>query len=152
MERNRLGTSTLKILFGIAMFSIVASYALIRDTAGGGGALTPVSAVANPCPRPAAGSAVHNPPALFSSDGVLNVRFSYEHSFDTDGTDLFCFMTPDGLQNPTLHVKAGGALNVTLTNADNDLGPAELRGHANGQILGQHPLSWDRHSTHLSVR
>ena len=45
-------------------------------------------------------------------------------------------MTPDGLQNPTLHVKAGGALNVTLTNADNDLGPAELRGHANGQILG----------------
>jgi len=116
MERNRLGTSTLKILFGIAMFSIVASYALIRDTSGGGGAPTPVSAVANPCPRPAAGSAVHNPPALFSSDGVLNVRFSYEHSFDTDGTDLFCFMTPDGLQNPTLHVKPGGALNITLTN------------------------------------
>lgn len=26
------------------------------------------------------------------------------------------FMTPDGLQNPTLHVKPGGALNITLTN------------------------------------
>ncbi|MFZ3328378.1 MAG: multicopper oxidase domain-containing protein [Methylocella sp.] len=25
-------------------------------------------------------------------------------------------MTPDGLQNPTLHVKPGGALNITLTN------------------------------------
>jgi hypothetical protein len=90
MERNRLGTSTLKILFGIAMFSIVASYAVIRDTSGGGGALTPVSVIANPCPRSAAGSAVHNAPALFSPG----------------------------------------------TTADNDLGPAELRGHANGQILG----------------
>jgi FtsP/CotA-like multicopper oxidase with cupredoxin domain len=98
------------------MFSIVASYAFVRDTAAGGGALTPAPPVANSCPRAAAGSVVHNPPALFSSDGVLNVTFSYEHGLDTDGNDLFCFMTPDGLQNPTLHVKPGDTLNITVTN------------------------------------
>ena len=142
MEKNLVWTSTLKVLFGIAMFCNVASYALIRDTSGGGGALTPVSAVANPCPRPAAGSAVHNPPALFSSDGVLNVRFSYEHSFDTDGTDLFLLYDSgrpaesdsacEGGQRAEHHADQ----QYPGTTADDDLGPAELRGHANGQILG----------------
>jgi FtsP/CotA-like multicopper oxidase with cupredoxin domain len=76
----------------------------------------PVPPVANPCPRPNAGSVVHNPPALFSSGGVLNVAFSYQTRKDTDGTDLFCFMTPYGLQDPTLHVKPGDTLNITVTN------------------------------------
>lgn len=77
---------------------------------------TPVAPVANPCSRPAAGGVVHNPPALFSSDGVLNVRFSYQHRFDSIGRELFCFMTPNGLQNPTLHVKPGDHLIITVTN------------------------------------
>jgi FtsP/CotA-like multicopper oxidase with cupredoxin domain len=77
---------------------------------------SPVRPVANPCPRFNAGSVVHNPPALFSSDGVLKVRFSYQHRFDDDGTELLCFMTPDGLENPTLHVKPGDHLIITVTN------------------------------------
>jgi FtsP/CotA-like multicopper oxidase with cupredoxin domain len=76
----------------------------------------PVAPVANPCSRPAAGGVVHNPPALFSSDGVLKVRFSYQHRFDSTGRELFCFMTPNGLENPTLHVKAGDHLIITVTN------------------------------------
>ena len=72
--------------------------------------------VANPCPRPEAGSVVQNPVTLFSSDGVLNVRFSYQHLIDSSGRELFCFMTPDGLQNPTLHVNPGDHLIITLTN------------------------------------
>ena len=78
----------------------------------------PVPPVANPCPRPDAGSVVRNPAALFSSDGVLNVRFSYQHRFDSSipARELFCFMTPDGLQNPTLHVNPGDRLIVTVTN------------------------------------
>ena len=75
-----------------------------------------VAPVANPCPRPAAGSVVHNPVALFSSNGVLNVQFSYQHRFDATGRELFCFMTPDGLQNPTLHVSPGDHLVITVTN------------------------------------
>jgi FtsP/CotA-like multicopper oxidase with cupredoxin domain len=78
--------------------------------------LTPVLPVANPCPRFKAGSVVHNPRALFSSNGVLAVRFSYQHTFDNDGTELLCFMTPDGLENPTLHVKPGDHLIITITN------------------------------------
>ncbi len=76
----------------------------------------PVAPVANPCPRPVAGSVVANPPALFSSNGVLSVRFSYQHAFDSAGRELFCFMTPNDLQNPTLHVKPGDRLVITATN------------------------------------
>ena len=78
--------------------------------------LTPVLPVASPCPRFKAGSVVHNPRALFSSNGVLAVRFSYQHTFDNDGTELLCFMTPDGLENPTLHLKPGDHLIITITN------------------------------------
>jgi FtsP/CotA-like multicopper oxidase with cupredoxin domain len=80
---------------------------------------TPAVAVApvpNPCPRPPAGSVVHNPPALFSANKVLKVDFSYQHRFDADGRELLCFMTPQGLENPTLHVKPGDHLIITVTN------------------------------------
>jgi FtsP/CotA-like multicopper oxidase with cupredoxin domain len=76
----------------------------------------PVPPVANPCPRFNAGSAAHNPPALFSSNGFLRVRFSYQHRIDRDGIELLCFMTPDGLEDPTLHVKPGDHLIITITN------------------------------------
>jgi FtsP/CotA-like multicopper oxidase with cupredoxin domain len=76
----------------------------------------PVAPVANPCQRPRAGSVVQNPPALFSSNGVLSVRFSYQQTTDSVGRLLHCFMTPNGLQDPTLHVKPGDTLNITVTN------------------------------------
>jgi FtsP/CotA-like multicopper oxidase with cupredoxin domain len=79
-------------------------------------AQTPIAPVANPCPRFAAGSVIHNPAGLFSSNGVLNVQFSYQTRVDSAGRTLFCFMTPNGLENPTLHVKPGDTLNVTVTN------------------------------------
>jgi FtsP/CotA-like multicopper oxidase with cupredoxin domain len=78
--------------------------------------LAPVLPVANPCPRFNAGSVVHNPPALFSSNGFLRVRFSYQQRIDHDGMELLCFMTPDGLVDPTLHVKPGDHLIITITN------------------------------------
>jgi len=77
----------------------------------------PVAPVASPCtPRFAAGSVVHNPPALHSSQGVLNVRFSYQQTTDPVGRLLHCFMTDGGLQEPTLHVNAGDTLTITVTN------------------------------------
>ena len=79
-------------------------------------AQTPVAPVSNPCPRPAAGSVVKNPPSLFSSNGVLTVNFSYQSRTDADGRTLYCFMTPDGKQNLTLHVKPGDHLIVNVTN------------------------------------
>jgi FtsP/CotA-like multicopper oxidase with cupredoxin domain len=70
----------------------------------------------DPCPRPATGSLVQPPPELFSQNGTLNVAFDYYTTVDSDGRSLFCFVTPDGLQSPTLHVKPGDSLNVTVTN------------------------------------
>jgi FtsP/CotA-like multicopper oxidase with cupredoxin domain len=77
---------------------------------------TPVAPVANACQRFAAGSVVQQPPALFSQNGVLNVSFSYQTTTDPVGRQLFCFMTPAGLENPTLHLNPGDTLNVTVTN------------------------------------
>ncbi len=72
--------------------------------------------VDNPCPRAAAGSVVTNPPALTSQNGLLSVDFSYQTTTDTDGRQLYCLMTPDGLENPTLHIKPGDRLVINVTN------------------------------------
>jgi FtsP/CotA-like multicopper oxidase with cupredoxin domain len=79
---------------------------------------TAVAPVANACQRFAPGSVVQQPPALFSENGVLNVSFSYQTTLDPDnsGRQFFCFMTPSGLENPTLYVNPGDTLNVTVTN------------------------------------
>jgi hypothetical protein len=55
-------------------------------------------------------------PDIISAAGILDVRFSYQHSFDAANRELFCFMTPDGWQNPTLHVNPGDRLIIPVTN------------------------------------
>lgn len=79
-------------------------------------AQNPVQPVPNPCQRSTPGSVILNPPALFSQNGVLNVQFSYQTTTDALGRQLYCFMTPSGLENPTLHVNPGDTLNITVTN------------------------------------
>src|ERR1700733_11460733 len=76
----------------------------------------PIAPVANPCPRGGGGGVVQNPPDLFSKHGVLTVYFSYQTITDSDGRNLFCFMTPGGLENPTLHVNPGDHLVSYLRN------------------------------------
>ena len=76
----------------------------------------PVAPVANPCPRLAPGSVIHQPAALFSQNGVLYVQFSYQTTTDFAGRTLYCFMTPSGMENPRLHVNPGDTLNITVTN------------------------------------
>src|ERR1700751_2082642 len=80
--------------------------------------VAPISASAanNPCPRPDAGAVVAPPPDLFSSNGVLSASFDYYTTVDRAGRTLFCFVTPDGLQSPTLHVRPGDTLNLSVTN------------------------------------
>ena len=100
----------------VSLFALTTTLSLLALAPRPSSAQTPVSPVSNPCPRPAAGTVVGNPPSLFSSNGVLAVRFSYQHTVDFAGRDLFCFMTPDNLQNPTLHVNPGDLLVITVTN------------------------------------
>jgi FtsP/CotA-like multicopper oxidase with cupredoxin domain len=68
------------------------------------------------CQRPTAGSPAVSPPELFSKNGVLNVDLDYVSSVDRDQRVLFCFVTPSGLESPTLHVKPGDLLNINLYN------------------------------------
>jgi FtsP/CotA-like multicopper oxidase with cupredoxin domain len=90
--------------------------AFAQATTTASGTTASVQPVPNPCPRFAAGSVVHQPAALFSQNGVLSVRFSYQTTTDAAGRALYCFMTPSGWENPTLHVKPGDHLIITVTN------------------------------------
>jgi FtsP/CotA-like multicopper oxidase with cupredoxin domain len=75
-----------------------------------------VSPVAGGCPRYAQGAVIGEAPAVYSQSGVLNVAFSYQTSNDAQGRTLFCFLTPNGMENPTLHLLPGDTLNITVTN------------------------------------
>ena len=105
-------SSTRSILKCTILIGLIACF-LIPASAFG---QTPVPPVPNPCQRFTAGSVTTNPPALYSQNGVLNVQFSYQTATDSVGRQLYCYMTPDGLENPTLHVKPGDTLNITVTN------------------------------------
>ncbi|MBV9570585.1 MAG: multicopper oxidase domain-containing protein [Alphaproteobacteria bacterium] len=96
MARNIIAVTLLLLTFGLAQ-------------PGHAGA-------SSPCPRPAPGSEVLPPPDLYSSNGVLNVALTYNTAVDELGVTLFCFVTSDGLESPTLHVNPGDTINITLTN------------------------------------
>ncbi len=68
------------------------------------------------CVRPLPGAVIQAPPDLYSSNGVLNVSLNFVTSLDANNLTLFCYVTPDGLESPTLHVKPGDTLNITLKN------------------------------------
>jgi len=111
-----------KALMALALF-VVPVCAVAQTT------FTPpaVASVPNPCPRFTAGSTVANPVALYSSHGILAVNFSYQSRMDDAGRTLYCFMTPSGLENPTLHVLPGDHLVITITNNTSaGMNPMEL--------------------------
>ncbi len=75
------------------------------------------------CLRPAPGSVATPSPRLYSQNGVLNVDMVYSTSTDAAGRSLYCFVTSDGVEAPTLHVKPGDTLNINLTNEVGRLRP-----------------------------
>jgi FtsP/CotA-like multicopper oxidase with cupredoxin domain len=70
----------------------------------------------SPCERYPMGSTVSKPEDLYSKDGVLAVDFTYQTFQDAAGKTYFCFINSDGAQSPTLHVRPGDVLKLTLTN------------------------------------
>src|SRR6201984_505617 len=109
MNSRNLFPSLWAILFVVIILSFIPPSAFAQSA-------TPVAPVPNPCPRLAAGGVIHNPPALYSSNGVLSVRFSYQQTTDSVGRLLHCFMTDTGIEEPTLHVNPGDTLNIIVTN------------------------------------
>ncbi|HWA88820.1 MAG TPA: multicopper oxidase domain-containing protein [Rhizomicrobium sp.] len=68
------------------------------------------------CPRPAAQSEVTRPPDIYSQNGSIDIAMNYYTEMDATGRTLFCFVTSDGIESPTLHVNPGDHINITLTN------------------------------------
>ena len=103
----------MKLPFCLVLF-LVSALTLRADAA----TLKANSSSANAvCPRYAPGSPVVEPANLYSSNGVLRVHLTYETRMSEDGNRLYCFMDDAGNQSPTLHVKPGEELLISLTNA-----------------------------------
>ncbi len=68
------------------------------------------------CKRPAAGSAVEEPPDLRSENGVLRVELAFRSSVDAAGRTNFCYVDKDGLESPNLRVHPGDTLILKLKN------------------------------------
>jgi len=68
------------------------------------------------CPRPAAGSEVPQPKDLRSQKGVLKVELAYRSVRDDSGRTRFCYVDDEGNQAPTLRVRPGDWLILSLKN------------------------------------
>src|ERR1700741_3943222 len=68
------------------------------------------------CPRLPPQSPVNNPPDIYSQNGIIDIAMNYYTSVDDAGRTLFCFVTSDGMESPTLHVNPGDKIKIRLTN------------------------------------
>ncbi len=111
------------------------------------------------CPRPAAQSPVVNPPDIYSTNGVIDIQMNYQTSVDDSGRTLFCFVTSDGMESPTLHVNPGDTIKINLTNQVPQVpggrsevmsnGNAGLRQHDDDRFDGQHAFPRHQHLADL---
>ncbi len=74
------------------------------------------------CPRAAPGSLVEDPKDLRSQDGVLKVDLDMRNERYPDGSVRYCYLLNDGTQSPTLRLKPGDELVLTLHNRLAELG------------------------------
>jgi len=70
----------------------------------------------DPCPRPPAGSIVTEPTDLRSQNAVLRVSLTYRQSKQPNGSTRYCYLAEDGSQAPTLRVKPGDLVILSLKN------------------------------------
>jgi len=90
------------------------------------------------CARLAPGSALPAPPDLYSSAGTLEVTFMFQTVTDQQGLVRYCYVTPDGLEAPTLHVNPGDQLIIHLQNL---LPPAPAPAGTAGHAHHAHPAA-----------
>jgi FtsP/CotA-like multicopper oxidase with cupredoxin domain len=75
-----------------------------------------LAGAAGNCPRPIAQSEVTRPPDIYSQNGEINIAMNYFTAMDDTGRTLFCYVTSDGIESPTLHVNPGDHIRIKLTN------------------------------------
>jgi FtsP/CotA-like multicopper oxidase with cupredoxin domain len=100
------------------------------------------AAAPDPCPRPAAGSAVPEPQDLRSVNGVLKVELTYRNVVDAGGIVRYCYVSKDGREAPTLRLKPGDELILSLKN--------DLKEPSSP--LGQSPAKTSSLAMHMSAQ
>jgi FtsP/CotA-like multicopper oxidase with cupredoxin domain len=75
-----------------------------------------LAAQPEPCRRFEPGAVLTSPPDLFSVRGKLETTLTYNTRVDQSGNVLYCFVTADGHESPTLHAHPGDDLIIHLKN------------------------------------
>lgn len=75
-----------------------------------------IGAALDPCPRPAAGSALPQPVDLRSENGELRLDLRIRNARQKDGSVHYCYVLADGAQAPTLRVHPGDHVLLRLHN------------------------------------
>jgi FtsP/CotA-like multicopper oxidase with cupredoxin domain len=100
------------------------------------------------CPRPSVGSEVPEPGDLRSRDGVLEIDLTLRNQRQPDGSTRYCYLLADGLQAPTLRLRAGDLLILRLRNRLSEpaasapasaTAPAPMAGHGSHHADGADP-------------
>ena len=92
------------------------------------------------CPRPAPGSPAPEPEDLRSENGILKVELTVRNERQSDGSTRYCYVLGDGNQSPTLRLKPGELLILSLRNRLSDTSSA--RTHA---AHADHAVPGDKH-------
>jgi FtsP/CotA-like multicopper oxidase with cupredoxin domain len=77
------------------------------------------------CSRPAPGSLAPEPEDLRSENGILNVELTVRNERQADGSTRYCYVLGDGNQSPTLRLKPGELLILSLRNQLSDTSSAD---------------------------
>ena len=70
----------------------------------------------DPCPRPSPGGSVPEPEDLRSRGGVLKAALTLRNHLEADGSMRYCYLLADGTQSPTLRLRPGDLLILSLKN------------------------------------
>jgi FtsP/CotA-like multicopper oxidase with cupredoxin domain len=87
------------------------------------------------CPRPGAGSTITEPADVRSRNGELKVNLTIRDERRPDGTTRYCYIDADGNESPTLRVKPGDLVTLTLRN---ELTDPKAQSSADGATNSHH--------------
>ena len=96
---------------------------------------------ADPCIRPAPGSAVPEARDLRSEHGVLKLDLQIRNQREPDGSVRYCYRLADGTESPTLRLRPGDLLILRLKNQLEDPDKSGQQAHDSAH-------SHDTHSMH----
>jgi FtsP/CotA-like multicopper oxidase with cupredoxin domain len=102
------------------------------------------------CSRPAPGSAAPEPEDLRSVNGVLKVDLTVRNERQADGSTRYCYVLGDGNLSPTLRLKPGELLILSLRNqlSDTSSGDAAAASGDPTATQAQHARARGSHAGH----